>query len=263
MTSQELEHQRARIYRRLPALKVNSDREAVEFIEECGFLLLFSVRGVELPNLWQATVTPGKAWHWKQTLPGAKKCAYGKVLRRKGTFISWEYFPSFLAAYGSLNSYLQDYRAGLLSQVEKQILETLEERGPLLTRELRRAVGLPGKAGTRRFHRALEGLQASMRITVAGGVLTGWTMHRWELIDNWVPLPVLKEGWRLPREQAQRKLLLRYLKTVVAARIEDMARLFGWKGETVKRLVKELAAEGSLEAGVEIVGLPGQWLVIS
>jgi len=263
VTSQELERQRARNYRRLPALKVNGEEEAVRFIEECGFLLLFSVRGVELPDLWQATATRGEAWHWKETLPGAKKCAYGKVLRRKGTFISWEYFPGFMAAYGSPNSYLQDYRAGLLNQVEKQILETLEERGPLLTRELRRAIGLPGKAGTRQFHRALEGLQAQMRVTVAGGILSGWTMHRWELIGNWVPLPVLKEGWRLSREQAQRKLLLRYLKTVVAARVEDMVRLFRWNQAELERLVRDLATEGMVEMGMDIVGLPGKWVVVS
>ncbi|HJW87975.1 MAG TPA: hypothetical protein VJ565_00665, partial [Dehalococcoidia bacterium] len=130
MTSEELASLRERHYRRLPELKVKTEEEALGYIGECGFLLLFAVAGLELPDLHQASTRPGEdwpwgCWQWKETLPGGKKCAYGKYLRHKGTFISWELFPYFLAAYGSPNGYIQDYREGRLTPVEREILEIL------------------------------------------------------------------------------------------------------------------------------------------
>ena len=141
--------------------------------------------------------------------------------------------------------------------MERQILETLEERGPLLTRELRRIIALPGKSGTRRFHRALDNLQACLRVTAAGGLTTGWSMHRWELVDNWVPREVLKQGWRVSPEWAKLDLILKYLEAVVASRPRDIARLFGWETEEVEGLVRELEGQGLVETGVEVKGLGG------
>lgn len=260
LTLAELERLRAKRYRRLPELQLEDEEEALEFIEERGFVLLFNCKGLELPDLWQATRGFEVAWPWKQILPGAKLCAYGKLLHRKGLFVSWEYFPRFIAIYSSTNSYMEEYRAGRISQLEREILETLEGRGPLLTRELRHLVASPGRSGTRAFHQALDSLQASLRITVAGGVTTGWSMHRWELMEDWVPREVLKRGWRMPPEEAKRDLLLKYLEAAVVSTPRDIAYLFGWEMAEAEHLVQGLERQALVEAGVEVRGLKGSFI---
>lgn len=260
LTLAELQTLRDLRYRRIPKLQFETEEEALQFIDERGFVLLINSKALELPSLWRATRRRGQAWPWKQTLSGAKHCAYGKLLCRKGTFVSWEYLPHFLAVYSNTNSYLKEYRAGRLSRVERQILEILEERGPLLTRELRRTIGLSGRTGTRRFHWALDNLQACLRITVAGGLTTGFSMHRWELVDDWVPREILKRGWRMSPDRAKEELTLKYLEAVIVSTPKEIARIFRWNPEEMEALVRRLEGQGLLETGVEVEGLKGRFI---
>jgi len=260
LTFAELERLRDLRYRRIPEVQFETEEEALEFIEEHGFVLLIDSNSLELPSLWQATRRRGQAWPWKQTLSGAKRCAYGKLLRRKGTFVSWEYFPHFLAVYSNTNSYQEEYRAGRLSQVERRILETLENQGPLLTSELRRILDLPGKSGTSHFHWALDNLQACLRITVAGGLTTGFSMHRWELVDSWVSQEILKKGWRMSPDEAKEELTLKYLEAVIVSTPNEIARLFRWEPEEVEGLVERLGGRRLVETSVEVEGLEGRFI---
>ena len=203
-------------------------------------------------------------WDWKQTLPGRKACYYGKVLRQRGTFISWPWFPYFRAAYGDPRSYRRLYREGLLDRTEKQLLDLLEQNGPMLTRELRLAFGPRSKANTRRVKAVLVELQRRFLVTAAGGSTEGWSHHRWELVERWVRPALLTEADRLSRPEAQEKLIGRLVRNLVATTAGDIAWVFGWERAEVEPIVARLLAAGALAvaAAPELEGevlIPSPW----
>jgi hypothetical protein len=72
---------------------------------------------------------------------------------------------------------------------------------------------------------------------------------------------VVEAAREITGRQARETILLRYLRTVVAATPDQVARLFGWELGAVEGLTDRLAGEGRLHAGVRIEGLPGEYLL--
>ena len=273
--------QEARVdrYRQRSHLRVRTEDEALDFLNDVGICLLFSARGMELPSLWGAICGEdrsvpdhhddhelGLAWSWKDTLPVAGKVLYGKFLRHTPVFISLNLAPHFYALspnYGNLaEDYLQDYRDGRLSVEAKQVYEVLLEQGALPTSRLRRDAGLAGKASATSFDRALAELQMDLRIAkVAISDANRWGYcYVYDLLPRHFP-GVVAAAQAITGSQARETILLHYLRTVVAATPREVSRLFDWPLEDVARLSDRLAGEGRLHQGVRIAGLDGEYLV--
>jgi hypothetical protein len=88
LTFESLQAMRAERYRQRPHLRVQTQSEALSFLNDVGLCLLFSAKDVELPSLWGALCGGDRPlprghdsrelsldWQWKDTLPVA-----GKVL---------------------------------------------------------------------------------------------------------------------------------------------------------------------------------------
>jgi hypothetical protein len=242
-----LEAFRERTFRRKSGLRVTTEEQALEFIRQAGFVfLLFPKEQLDFPSLSCAYPPRRKDWpwwNWKQTLPEKKACYYAKVLRRKGTFISWRFFPAFYAVYGGRDSYEQQWRAGLLDRTQKRLLEILERDGPLMTKELRLAYGPPGKENTRRVLHALEELQARFQVCPAGGDTEGWSHHNWDLVERWVPQKYLRQGRAMNLKAAGAALIAQFLRIVGASTLSEICWLFSWRKEKAQEFlagVKEL-----------------------
>jgi hypothetical protein len=270
---------RAERYRLRTHLRVQTEPEALDFLNDVGLCLLFSAKDVELPSLWGAICGEdrpvpshhddydlGLAWNWKDTLPIAGKVLYGKFLRRKPVFVSLELAPylyALLPNYGDpAQDYLQDYQDGRLSAEAKQVYEVLLEQGALPTSRLRIDAGLSGKGNAARFDRALAELQMDMRITkVAISDANRWGYcYVYDLLSRHFAGVVATAG-EITGHQARETLLLRYLRAVVMATTREVRLLFGWEPRDMDRLVGRLASEGRLYSGVHIEGLAGEYLV--
>jgi hypothetical protein len=270
---------RAGRYRLRPELRIDREAEAIEFIDDVGLCLLFSAKEIELPSLWGALCGQdrpvpshhddrelGLAWRWKDTLPIAGQVLYGKFLRKKPVFISLDLAPYFYALspnYGNpAEDFLQDYQDGRLSVEAKQVYETLLDQGALPTSRLRIEAGLGGKSNTGRFDRALAELQMDMRITkVAISDANRWGYcYVYDLLHRHLSW-VVEAAREITGRQARETILLRYLRTVVAATPHQVHMLFGWEPGDMERLVGRLANEDRLRSGVGIKGLPGEFLV--
>jgi hypothetical protein len=279
LTLSSLQATRADRYRQRPHLRVRDESDALDFLNEVGLCSLFSAKGLELPSLWGALCGAdrpmpnhhdsrelGLAWDWKDTLPVAGKVLYGKFLRKRPVFISLGLAPFFYALspnYGNLaEDYLLDYQDGQLSVEAKQVYETLLQEGALPTSRLRLEAGLPGKANATRFDRALAELQMDFRITkVAISDANRWGYcYVYDLLPRHFPA-IVAEARTISGRQARETILLHYLGTVVAATQGQVGGLFGWSPGDVERLSTRLAAEGRLRAGVQIEGLPGEYMV--
>ena len=260
----EIERLRGCLWRTDPDRQIRDEQGALRLIRELGFLLLMPIAGAELPSIHRATRDDWSWWDWKQTLPGRKACYYAKVLRHRGTFISWPWFSRFRAALGDRRSYHQLYREGLLDRAEKQLLDLLAEHGPMMTGELRLAFGPRSKQNTRRVKSILVGLQRRFLITTAGGDTEGWSHHRWDLVERWVRADLLAEADRIARSTAREQLLVKCVQNVVATTPADVAWLFGWERPEVEAMVGKLTAAGKLGRAVapELEGeviVPNPW----
>jgi len=265
----EVERLRARRCLRQGLRKIRTQAEAAAFINEVGFATLMGVPETQVPNLSAASVNPG--WHvdsskwwwgWKQTLPEKKACFYSKILRGRGTFISWQMFPFFFAVNGDKREYEEEWDAGLMSRDEKRILDLLSSKGPMLTGALRLAFAPRGKSSTAAFHRALASLQLRFRVTVCGGDLSGWSMHRWALAGDWVPRDVMRKARRVSLEKGLEALVLKLLENVVIATPADIAWLFSWPRATAQDTARALTSKG-LVIETEVKGLEGRYLALA
>ena len=272
-----LKAQRARTFRLLPAARLSNPAQAVDFVNERGFIYFWPIKGILLPTLWATTAgdrpvpndhdDPGQiTWRWKDDSLGKKIWYYGKILRRKATFISLEIAPYFYALsenYGSPEEdYLLAYEEGRLTQAAKQVYETLLDKGSLDTISLRKEARLLN-AKESVFNRALEDLQKDFKIMPVGIAEAGaWKYaFRYEITAR--HMPELPERARLIGEaEARRKLVELYFASVGTAQVRDVTRLFGWPPELVKRTIARLVQAGFVTDDVSHPQTAGEWLAL-
>ncbi len=279
LTLDNLQTSRAVRYRQRPDLRVNTEKEALAFLNDVGLCSLFSAKGIELPSLWGALCGEdrplpqnhdnrelGLAWQWKDTLPIAGQVLYGKFLRKRPVFISLDLAPHFYALspnYGDLaEDYLQDYVDGRLSVESKQVYEILLKLGALPTSRLRREAGLAGKTNATRFDRALAELQMDFRIVkVAISDANRWGYcYVYDLLPRRFP-EIVQASRSIQGRQARETIMLRYLRTVIAATPQQVGRVLGWTKPDVERLVARLAGDNKLDAGIQIEGMAEPYMV--
>src|SRR5512139_1183513 len=170
---------RAETFRSLPGQRITNQNEAVDYVNQRGFIYFWPIRDIVLPSLWVAVAgdrpvadehdDPGHvSWGWKDDLLGKRTWYYAKVLRKRATMISLETAPYFYALsenYGDpQEDYQIQYMQGRLTQESKAIYEALLDKGILDTIALRRATRMTSAESEARFNRALTELQADFKI---------------------------------------------------------------------------------------------------
>jgi hypothetical protein len=268
---------RARTYRLPPEKTVSGPTEALDFVNERGFIYFWPISGIEFPSLWTAVAgkrpvadehdDPGHVtWGWKDNSLDKKIWYYAKILHRKATFVSLEIVPYFYALsenYGSPEEdHILAYEEGHLTLAAKQMYDALLEKGSLNTIDLRKAAHLQN-AKESEFNRALEDLQKDLKILPVGIAEAGaWHYaYRYDLTVRQFPdLP--EQAHLIGEAEARQKLAMLYMQSVGAAQIRDLAKLFGWPLEVVKRTVDKLILDARL-VETEHPQHPGTWLALT
>jgi len=266
---------RVKTYRSRPGLRLRTREEAIDFVNERGFIYFWPIKDIELPSLWVAAAgdhpvaeahdDPGHVtWGWKDSLLGARRWYYAKVLRKRSTLISLELAPYFYALsenYGSPEEdHLIQYEQGRLTQEARQVYEALLKEGPLDTVALRRAARLSSSESESRFNRALADLQADFKILPVGVAEAGaW---RYAFIYEIVPrhFPELPQQARFILDSDARcRLAVGYLRSVGACRTQDLVKLFGWTRVEAESALEGSVRRGELASGTQIEGQAGYW----
>jgi hypothetical protein len=97
-------------------------------------------------------------WKWKGSIITEGNCVYGKFFAGKAGFISREWWPDFCNYRRSKSAELEE------GTIEEAILVKLQEKGSLITRELRTACGFTGSKMRSRFDSYITRLQMDCRI---------------------------------------------------------------------------------------------------
>jgi hypothetical protein len=270
---------RAETYHLRPGLRVTTREQAIDFVNQRGFVHFWPVKDVILPSLWAAVAgerpvpdehdDPGHiTWGWKDEMLGARRWYYAKVLRKKATFIALDVVPFYYALsenYGEPEQdYLQQYQEGRMTFEAKTVYETLLGEGPLDSISLRKLARLGSGQSQSRFNRALELLQADFKILPVGVAQAGAWKYAfiYDLVHRFYPdLP--EQARPIRQAEARRRLLELYLLSVGAAPEKAVAALFGWSKGDAAAAIDALAGAGVIHAGMTVTGQAREWIALS
>ena len=273
-----LQHFRANAYRTLPGARLHSREEAVEFVNQRGFIFFWPIKGITMPSLWAAVAgerqvadahdDPGHVtWGWKDSLLGQRAWYYAKVLRKRATMISMTDAPFFYALsenYGSPEEdYLTLYEQGRLTLESKVVYEAILDHGPLDTVALRREAHMTSNESDSRFNRSLTDLQVDFKIVPIGVAQAGaWNYaFIYEVAARHYPeLP--EQAQHISARQARLHLAKRYLDSVGAMQARDLSLLFHWRPIDIERTLNHLVESGEAIPGVQIEGIKGESVVL-
>lgn len=242
-------------------------QQAIAFVQERGFIFFWPIKGIEFPSLWAAVAgsrpvasehdDPGhKTWGWKDSLLGKREWYYAKLLRRKATLVSLELAPYFYALtenYGDPDEdYLIQYEAGRMKQETKQIYEALLKSGAMDTITLRREANLSSASSKYRFERGLAELQADMKILPVGVAEAGaWNYaFIYDLVPRHFP-DIPGRARLLSLREARSTLLEYYFRSVGAATVAEVRKLFGWGRQELERALVDCEESGLIQRGVK------------
>lgn len=251
--------------------RVRDRRGALRFINNLGLCFAFTGGPGGLPGLFDVLATRSTdrmwswAWRWKDELATGKRAYYGKVIRRKPSYISMALLPAFYALSGNTgepDDHLQAYREGRLSLLAKNLCEAVWAEGPISTWNLRRRFVARGESGAR-FHRALDDLQERFLVAKVAEEEEWRLGFIWDAFHRWMPEAVEAAG-SLASEEAAAMVLERYIRIVGAASEDEIAATFGWSPRLLARAAASAAKRCGLASvdagGVERWTLPGLWM---
>jgi len=238
---------------------VLSEADSGTYIEERGFVHLFAPGKLPWPNVSDAELRARgsietfslNVWHWKNTLPAQKQCAYGHYLRNRGIFISWQFFPKFRQIWGLHEPADRVLESGLLQPIERHLLQVIAVQGPVRSLELRREVQALSGASKRQHQAALRTLQERFLITVAGGSVEGFSMHDWDLVERHVPPEAMMAV--LSEDEARGQLIRQAVANAPYCTAREVVLLFGWERKQVEAELGALVEDGVL-SGAEVEG---------
>jgi hypothetical protein len=200
------------------------------------------------------------AWQWKDELPTTRRLHYGKVIRRKPTYISLTMLPAFYALSGNVgepDDHLQAYREGRLSALAKALYEQVLAEGPVSTWTLRRRFVPRGESGSR-FHRALDDLQERLLIAKVAEEEEWRNGFIWDVFHRWMP-DVVRAAGKLSNEAAATNILERYIRIVGAAGQTDVETTFGWNPRLIQAAAELAGLDPALVDGREVWTISRLW----
>jgi len=257
-----LEKFRTKTYRINSYERLRSQKDAIQFVDERGFVFFWPIKGALLPSIWIATAgdrpVPNKhhdpghvCWGWKDTALDKKVWYYGRILRQRNTMISMAIMPYFYALSPNFgdpeNDYLLEYKRGEMSLETKQVYETLLRYGSLDSLSLRREARLIAPDNNSRFDKAMRVLQAQFRILPTGIAETGSWHYAFIYSLTHTSHPDLPEQARsIPESRARSLILMKYIQSVGAASYQQVHFLLGWTKEQIHTTVQDLKIENCL-----------------
>ena len=260
-----------------PYPELTSPTQALDYVNERGFIYFWPIKGIDFPSLWTAVAgdrpvpnehdDPGHVtWSWKDNALDQRIWYYAKVLRRKATMISLEVAPYFYALTENYGDYKEDYlipyEDGRMPQGAKQVYEAILDNGPLHTIDLRRLARM-SNAKDSEFNKVLEILQADFKILPIGVAQAGsWNYaFIYEIaVRYWPDLP--EQARHIGEAEARTKLLELYFQSVGAAQMRDVNKIFRWGNAITERAVKRFLEKGKIVEGITRDDKAGEWIVL-
>ena len=172
-------------------------------------------------------------WAWKGPVIRETGCAYGKFFEKKAAYVSRELFPDLANYRRDGYDFDARYDDGLARFQDKQLYDLLEERAPVLSKELRLAGGYAysgrgqSAEGRKGFDTSIVRLQEQCYVIISDFVYTLDKQGRprgWGVAEYTTP----ERFWG---ERFRQRVYAREPEESRARLLEHLARLFPQAGE--------------------------------
>ena len=172
-------------------------------------------------------------WAWKGPVIRETGCAYGKLFEKKAAYVSRELFPDLANFRRDGYDFDARYDDGLARFQDKQLYDLLEERAPVLSKELRLAGGYAyggrgqSAEGRKGFDASIARLQEQCYVIISDFVYTLDKQGRprgWGVAEYTTP----ERFWG---ERFRQRVYAREPEESRARLLEHLARLFPQAGE--------------------------------
>jgi hypothetical protein len=260
LSQEKIKKYRERTYRFLPELRIHSESQAVNFLNERKFIFFWPIQGIPLPSLWGATAgdrpvpnnhdDPGHiTWRWKDNLLNQKKWYYAKILRRKSTIISLDMVEYFITicenAFHTIEDFEYLHRIGNLSRIELEIYSLLLSSGPLDSISLRERIRTLLTFSSGEFDRSLENLQKNLQILPIGISEKGrWRYaYLYDTVEHYFPKKIINAS-NISMDLAREMILSAYFLSNGIATINDVKKLLGWEICDIQQTLDSLLTTG-------------------
>ncbi len=265
-------------FRYSESLRLRTAQQAVDYVNERGFIFFWPFKGLRFPSLWGAVAgdrpvadqhdDPGHiSWNWKDTLLDKRVWYYARVIKKKNTMVSLETIPYFYALspnYGDPEEDLQDqYKQGQLPLEAKLVFDALLKKGPLDTISLRKESHLTGTASQSPFNRALEILQEQLKVlpvSVSEAGAWGYAFV-YDLTHRYYP-DLAEKAPSISETSAMDHLLLLYFKSLGIAKPKDITAFFKWPSMQVERSLLRLTNRKDLVDNVQVENRTGDYFAL-
>lgn len=242
MTEQELEQQRAKLWR-IDGNAVRTVEDARGFLEAVGFCVTYPERSVPLTpsfigaHTGSATGLPDARHAYADPRAQAATELMVRLLRERSAFemkfsgdsnliISAASFPFFYAIVGDRTPKAPPRtkaQGAAVSELSASVFAALQQHGPLSKTQLQEHVGRESSQAA--LDRALGELWSILKITRVDYTTGGGAS--WDVLYRWAPEAV-KEGINISLPEAISALVSKYLETVVAAEQEDVEQFLSY-----------------------------------
>lgn len=278
MIKERINRYRAETYRITPKKRLLSQGNAIDFVNERGFIFFWPTSGISFPNLWNAAAgdrpvasehdDPGHiTWRWKDELLGQGVWYYAKVVRKKATLIAMDIVPYFYALsenYGSYEAdYLTLYEQGRFSRSSKQIYEALLHNGPLDTITLKQVTSMSGTQNNHKFDKSIRDLQADFKILPTGvSQAGGWRYSFiYDLVPRYYP-KIIDTANSIDADSARKQLIMLYVKSMGASQLLDIKKFFGWNKSQILNAINSLAEDRLVLRNLYIENDTTEWFAV-
>ncbi len=262
VTSQKITEYRNQTFRLRAGLQLKTPQQAVDFVNERGFIFFWPVKGYTFPSLWGAVAgdrpvadehdDPGHiTWNWKDSLLDKKVWYYARTLKRKNTMISLDavrYFYALSPNYGEPEEDFADqYNQGLLPLEARLIFDVLVRKGPLDTLSLRKEAHLAGSNSSSPFNRALDLLQQQFKLLPIAISEAGAWKYAFVYDLTHRHFPELPEQARFISEsRAMEQILIHFFTTMGVSNLKKITSLFQWEADRTRNALDRMVKSGVL-----------------
>ena len=262
---------RVREHRLKPSLQLKTEQEIYEFIHDSG--LVSALGGNELPSFisailgrqWKPSAKGFSGWNdwWSIKISGQpvarvsgaiernEDIIAARIFRRTKTFVFKELWPTL----DTIVKHYQDptVKGRTFSDLELNLLETIETERSIRTDRLRKQLKLEGKENNSKFHRALTILESYALILGAEDPHPERHLHAniWQTWDTRTSKGMGCTGLSYP--EALGKLLEKTIDACVLAREDQVGKWFQWSADLKPVREELLLSEAILKAGPYLV----------
>ena len=204
----------------MPRPEIHNAMELEALTQQMGFLPFFAC---SVPHFSIEEFTPSRywfvegvdgPWEWRMELARRGVVAYGKLFSGKAGLVSREWYPDLANYRRGGYDFDARYEDGLADYREKRVMDVLLQKGPTLSKDLKRLAGFGGD-GFKGFDTVMTRLQMQTYVMVHSfeyardkyGKPYGWGIARYAVAEDVLGAEVTQGAYGRSPEESKARII--------------------------------------------------------